>query len=268
MSYGTTVRLPLLFGLLLFIFAAGCSKEDDENNPVTSPATDGFLWIHLSNDSTKIPFAGLPKIDADGMEAIVLSKFVDTTLVPKFKDKGGTLHDARVLYGYEIVADDGYSPSSVKGYPDNIWEHLTLGHILTATRRVVFPYDQIDLPSAYNVKEARSIFLHRKFDIETPDTAVFIELKDIAAVQVKNPDSVLEDAIPLKDFVLLLVSNPDDYSYNIVSLDNFGPETDMTWTQFQTGYWLLTSQKTMFTNTALVGGRYKLKMLNRILVNQ
>jgi hypothetical protein len=136
------------------------------------------------------------------------------------------------------------------------------------TGRAIFPDDLIDLPGAYNVRDVRNIYVHRKFDIETPDTVSFVELKDITSVEVTNHDGEPEDALPLRDFVEVLVTNPGDFQYNMRTLDDFGPDEDMTWAQFQTGYWLLESQKTIFTDTSLVGGRYKLQVLEKILVNQ
>ncbi len=245
------------------ILLIGCSKES--KNPIEPVQEVSYLWIHFANDSTKIEFDNLPKIDADGEEAIQLSSFIDTTIIPIFRDKDNNPYDARVLYAYKIVGDDGFSASK-KGYPDNIWDHLKLGHILTQTRQVVFPDDKIDLAGAYNVKQARHIYIFQKFDVDTPDTTAFVELQNLTSVTVTNPDGIIEKAIQLKDFILIFIATPEIYHYNMLTLDNFGPTSDMTWDQFQTGYWLLTSQKTMFTGPDLDSGRYKLKVLEKILV--
>jgi hypothetical protein len=84
--------------------------------------------------------------------------------------------------------------------------------------------------------------------------------------QIANFEGNLENAILLKDVVLLSVDSAQNYSYNLRTLDDFGPATNMTWDQFQTGYWLLTSQKTRFTDSTLVGGAYKLKVLESIQI--
>ena len=257
-------RLLSLFSVIILCFALmmGCGKD----NP-TSPEPDdeNYLWIHFNADSSKIEFESLPKIDADGEEAIQLSSFIDTTLIHPFRDKNGNPFEARKLYSYQIVGDDGFS-ASVKGYSNNTWEHLTLGHILTATRQAVFPDDKIDLAGAYNVKSSRHIYIHRKFDVITPDTTTFVELKKLTPTSVTNPDGQMEDALLLKDFVTALIVAPDNQQYNLRTLDDFGPSTDLTWAQFQTGYWLLTSETTMFTDSALTASRYKLKVLEKILV--
>jgi hypothetical protein len=254
----------MLFAVLCLAFMLGCSKDD--NNPAGS-SEPGALWIHMDGDSTEILFSEMPKIVVDGEEAIQLGEFIDTTLIPMFDD-GDTLWDARTLYAYQIMGADGFSASGSRGYLDNTWDQMALGYIVVSTGRVIFPDELIDLPGAYNVSDVASIYFNRKFDVNTPDTLSFVEFKDIASVEVTNHDGEPEDALPLKDFVEPLVATPGDYQYNIRSLDNFGPEEEMTWAQFQTGYWLLTSQRTIFTDTSLTGGSYKLKVLEKILVNQ
>jgi hypothetical protein len=256
--------LASIVAFLTIVVLGGCSKD---NNPIISnPPSKAFLWVHFESDSVKVEFATLPKIDAGGAEAIQLSEFVDTTLIPLYRDKNGNAYDSRTLFAYQIVADDGFSASGAKGFSNNIWSHMQLGHILTTTRQVVFPDDKIDLAGAYNVKNSLHIYIHRKLDLERPDSTKFVELRSIDTVQIENFEGNLENAIPLKDVVLLSVDSPQIYSYNLRTLDDFGPSTSMTWDQFQTGYWLLTSGKTRFTDALLVGGAYKLKVLESIQI--
>lgn len=256
----------LLSVLVVMILCLAAITGCDKDNPTKpEPEPENYLWIHFKSDSIKIEFEALPKIDADGEEAIQLSSFVDTTLIHPFRDKNGNPHEARKLYSYQIVGDDGFS-ASVKGYLNNTWEHLTLGHILTKTRQVVFPDDKIDLAGAYNVKTARHIYIHRKFDVMTPDTTTFVELRKLTPTSVTNLNGQIENALLLKDFVTALIATPENQQYNLRTLDDFGPSTDLTWDQFQTGYWLLTSETTMFTDPTLNTGKYKLKVLEKILV--
>lgn len=252
--------------MLTAIFTFGCS---DDSNPVdTNPPADAYLWVHLDTDSISINFSDLPKIDASGEEAIQLSEFVDTLLIPLFRDRDGNAYEARELYSYQIISDDGFSASVNRGYPNNVWSHLQLGHILTTKRQVVFPDDKIDLAGAYNVKEARHIVIYRKFDVELPDSAAFVELRSCDRVQVENFDGALEDAVCLRDLASVFVANPQTVNYNVRTLDGFGPGTSMTYEQFQTGYWLVNTERTKFTDTTLVGGAYKLKVLKTIQVVQ
>ncbi len=259
----TKPRTYFLF-LILLLIVAGCSKEED--NPVTPDDSDKYFMVYFNDDSVKVEFKNLPKFNADGEEAIQLNNFIDSSLIPPFIDKDTVAYDSRSLYSYQIVGDDGFSASGSRGYPNNICAHLFLGHVITSSRQVIFPDNKIDLPGAYNVKTSRRIYTHRKFDLDFTDSVHIVDLNKITPVQILNPDNVLEDAIPLKDVVTAMVTNPGIYDYNILSLDNFGPTSDMTWDQFETGYWLLSSEKTMFTDTSLVGGRYKLKVLEKILI--
>lgn len=262
MSYSNRIFVLFLFSMVFTVLFNGCSKS---NSSEPDPVAGDYLMVYFNDDSTKIFFKDLTKIDAEGDEAIMLSSFVDTTLIPNFEDKGGNLYDARLLYAYQVIGEDGFSASD-KGYPNNIWSEIDLGYILTVSKMVVFPDDKIDLPKAYNVKNTRYIKIYRKFDVDSLGVVKFSELRDFAVERVTNYDDQLEDAVPLKSVIMQAVSNPENFSYNLRSLDDYGPDTDMTWTEFQTGYWLLESKKTIFTDTNLNDSKYKLKVLEKILV--
>lgn len=255
-------QIPLSLLCILGTSLIGCSKSD---NPINSNPTDAYLWVYYRGDSVRVGFEGLPTFDAEGVEAIQLDQFVDTSLIPPF-NSGGNLYESRRLFSYQIVGDDGYSASGTKGHPNNIWHHLTLGHLLTASRQVVFPDDKIDLLGAYNVKGARSIYLHRKIDIQLPDTLIFIELRFLNTTQVENADAQLEAAVALKDLIEQAVTDPTAHTYNLRSLDDRTLPTDLTWQQIQTGYWLLESQRTRFLDPSLQTGSYRLKALEAIRV--
>lgn len=256
----------LLIGALTFSLVTGCSK-DDSNNPInTAPPAESYMTVKHDGNSTQVAFGDCAKIDADGQEAIQLNEFITTDIVPAYTDKDEVDWDARSLYSYEILATDGYSPSGVKGYPNNIWDHMSLGHLLTANRQVVFPDEKIDLPGAYNVKDAIEIIVHRKFDITAADTADFFELSDITTTRVNNWDGLEEDAVPLADFVTALIPNPQSYVYNMLSLDQYSPPDDLNWEKFQTGYWLLDSKRTIFTHAEVTSGKYGVRVLEKILV--
>jgi len=263
--FTASIRLRLLITFMLLAPALAllpaCSEDE-----TTEPETPGeYVWVHLEGDSSKIWLGDLPPIDVDAQAAVHLDELVDTTLVPMYEDKSSVLHDARVLYAYRIVGEDGFS-ASVKGYPDNIWDHMPLGYILTATRNVVFPDEAIDLAGAYNVKATRHVYVLRKFDVVAPDTSTFYELADMPVVQVENFEAQMEDAVALADFVSALIPDPAAHSYYISALDGFGNVDPLSWTQMQTGYWLLETQKTIFTDPALDSSRYKLKVLETIEV--
>jgi len=266
MNISKRSSILLLITMLAFTVVAGCSK-DSNNNPVDkAPPTESYMTVKLDGASTQVAFGDCAKIDADGEEAIQLDEFVTTDLIPAFTDKDETDWDTRSLYSYEILATDGYSASGVKGYPNNIWEHMSLGHLFTSNRQVVFPDDKIDLAGAYNVKDAIEIIVHRKFDVTAPDTVDFFELSDFTTTRVNNWDGIEEDAVPLADYVTTLVANPEAYMYNLVSLDQYSPPDDLDWEKFQTGYWLLDSERTIFTHADVTSSKYGVRVLETILI--
>jgi len=260
--------LCLMFAGLIVIGCDNGDDNDDNNNP---PAESEYLWIVLDDDSVKMVFDSLPKITIEGEQVIRLNEFVTAAFIPPYVDNDGNPHDSRVQYGYRIVGEDGFSAHDNRGYPDNTWQHLNYGYVLLSTRRAIFPDDSVDLAGAYNVQNMRWIRLYRKFDVVrpvdvSPDSASFVEFADVTAVTVTNPDGQPESALPLADFVTRIVLAPENYQYNLRSLDDFGPTTDMTWEQLQTGYWLLTTARTMFTDTTLVGGRYRVRVVKELQV--
>ncbi len=258
----------LILPLLAIVSLTGCSKDDGNGNPAGSPpASDGYLWVYHAADSAKVAFADMPKIVVDGEEAIQLEEFIDTDLIPMFIDKDEKEWDARLLHSYQVLGEDGFCASS-KGYRNNIWSHMHEGHILTTSRRVVFPDANIDLPGAYNIKAVRRIRVHRKIDVMAPDTTDFFETCQLTPVSVTNWDSQPEEAIALRDLITPLLEHPEDYNYDIVSLDGYSPDGVLTWTQFQTGYWLLSSERTIFTDPGLVSGSYRLKVLEKVVVTE
>jgi hypothetical protein len=257
-SVSAKLLLVSLFFVVLFL---GCAKEDDDNPVVTPEAVT--LWIYQGNDSTEVAAEGLPTIDVEGQEAIHLSEFISTTLIPPYVDEDVS-YDLRPLYCYEIQGEDGFSAHANRGYANNIWTQLTQGYVVLSTGRAVFP-TELGLPGAYNVSDAARILVYRKFDLETPDSTCFVEFYKIESVEVTNHDGNPEQALPLCAFVDSAgFATPENYTYNMRSVDDFGPSVSMTWEQLQTGYWLLESEKTLFTDPTLTGGRYKVKYLQKI----
>jgi hypothetical protein len=247
----------LALGLAMILACCG------DNSPTDTGAEGQHVLVYLEGDSIRVRLADLPSFVVDGQTAVQLDGLVSTTMVPIYEDKDGNLHDARVLHSYRIVGDDGFSASH-KDYPDNIWEHMRIGYMLTTTRNVIFPKTAIDLPGAYNVKAARRVYVERKIDVVAADTMAFYKLADMPIVRVENLDGQVENAVALSGFVALLVGNPAAHSYHITAIDGYGTTTAMSWAQLQTGYWLLESERTIFTDSALQSGRYRLRLLETI----
>ena len=258
-AFASFYRLPMIFMLSLVVLF-GCKKEDD--NP-TGPTESYTLWVVQGNDSTEVPEDGLATFELDGQTAIHFSEFISTDLIPAYEDDGDTF-DRRPLYAYQVEGADGFSAHENRGYANNTWHHLTEGYLILSTERAGFP-DELGIAGTYNVSDVARIKVFRKLDLVTADTTSFTEFRDVVSVEITNHEGNPEQALPLYMFVdSEVIADPGNYTYNMLSIDDFGPSEDMTWEQFQTGYWLLESEKTLFTDGSLVDGSYKLKDLEKI----
>lgn len=267
--------------LAISVFTA-CSDDDDP----ASPTTYESIFVHWMNDSTEVSFKDMTTTDLNGETVIGLQNFITDAIVPQ--DVNETFvtavdeYEARQLYAYHIIGEDGFSASGVKGYPNNSWYELGKGYINFESRDVSFPdvpEENFDIAGAYNIKATKHIMIKRKFDVFMNDSVnAFFELDNMPVETVLNFDNVNEDAIPLKSFVDSLVAeaagwdtpvviDPSAHFYNMSSADDYGPTDSLTWTQLQTGFWLKDSQKTIFTDPELRDrNRYKLKFLENIIV--
>lgn len=255
---------------MLMALSINCSKDEDNN--VTDPDSGNeFMMIHYQGDSFEVYYSDLETFDVTSFkapaysenEAIWLYSFVDTVLIPMVE--GDTAYyDARNLYAYRIEGEDGFS-ASVKGYPDNTWDHMNKGYVMAASRRVIFPDELIDLPGAYNVKYARDIWINRKIDVTAADSSSIVRLADMQTTPVEY-EGEFEDAAPLSEIVNSYISDPENYMYNLQALDGYSLSSDLTWDQLQTGYWLMESERSYFTPDSLSSGKYRVKYLERIMV--
>lgn len=267
--------------LAVTVFTA-CSDDDDP----ASPTTYESIYVHWMNDSTKISFKDMDTADINGETVIELQSFITEDIVPQ--DPDTTFYtsvdgiEARQLYSYQIVGEDGFS-ASVKGYPNNSWYELGKGYINFESRDVSFPdvpEENFDIAGAYNVKATKHINIKRKFDVICNDTInYFYELDEMPTVMIQNFDGVDEEAIALSSFftqavedsVQIDVINDTDLPnmmFNVRSADDWGPAAELTWDQLQTGYWLTKSLKTIFTDATLEGGAYKVKYLEKITAHE
>ncbi|MBU1920597.1 hypothetical protein KKG66_07110, partial [bacterium] len=238
-------RLFLIL-MMSLVLVLGCEKEDDDNP--TGPADNFSLWVVQGDDSTEVSEEGLPTFEIDGLTCIHFSEFIDTTLIPPYNDDGD-VYDRRPLYCYQIEGADGFSAHTHPDqYPNNTWYHLTQGYLTLSTERAGFP-SELGLPGAYRVSDVARIRVFRKLDLVAPDTTVFTEFRDVTSVEVTNHDGNLEQALPLVDFIDdAVIADPANYVFNITAIDGYGTNVDMSWAEFQTGYWLLESEKTIFTD--------------------
>jgi hypothetical protein len=243
---------------------AGCSEKSSTGPVVESVRF--FVEVEGAVDTIAVSSLTAISFPGDTALAVRLSDFVDTSFVRRYVDKDDSVHDTRMLWAYRIIGEDGFNPHDNRGYEDNRWEHLAHGYYLLATDRIVFPDSELDLPGAFNVKSPRTLQLHRKLDIVTPDSVYIREIEDLQVTQVLNMDSVMESAVPLCHCIVdSMVTDPSTCGYRLMAVDGYACST-LTWEQLQTGYWLLSSQHTIFTDTLLQTGKYRLRQLEAILV--
>jgi hypothetical protein len=268
--------------LAMTIFTA-CTEDEDP----ASPTTYESIFVHWMNDSVSVSFENLATVDLNGEKVIGLQSFITDAIVPQDADStfytAVDEYEARQLYSYHIIGEDGFSASGVKGYPNNTWYELSKGYINFETRDVSFPDDpavEFDIAGAYNVKATSHIAIKRKIDVDCNDSIdYFYDLENMPTVVIPNHDGIDEEAIALSSFLtkaaqdsiqinVINDANLPNMMYNIRSADDWGPSVELTWAQLQTGYWLTTSLKTIFTDPALIGGAYKVKYLEKITAHE
>lgn len=267
-----TALFAAITALALFLFF-GCAKDGGDSSTGPDVTTGNFLWVHLDGDSVKVNYDDLPIFDVstlakplyDENDAIWLTAFINTDLIPLYIDDDST-YDRRALYAYRFVGDDGFFAASKLGYSDNTWDQLDKGYILCVSRLVVFPDELLDLPKAFNIKDVARVLVSRKIDVTGPDSSGFARLTDLPTVQVENWDGLTEDAVSLADIIELFVNAPAGHQYNLEAIDGYTLPADLSWAQLQTGYWLLDSKRTWFTDPALQSGKYKMSYLQTIMV--
>ncbi|MDD2542808.1 MAG: hypothetical protein PHC57_00055 [Candidatus Cloacimonetes bacterium] len=199
------------------------------------------------------------------IEGYLLEQFVGQDAVTQITDPSADAEDDfRSLYGYEIVASDGFSPrnSSNAGW-DLAWTKLKTGYIVPSDNNRTW-FNDSETPGAFRVKDATNIRLYRKVDVEDSlGAGYYVELQGMTIHQIENWDGEQEPAIKLSDLLAQFDSftGASFYAYDDYSKD-YTPE------QISDGYYLLNSEVTTFPtlNDDLAGGLKKFKKLARISV--
>jgi hypothetical protein len=223
------LKRVLLFALVLLFMAWGCSR------PI-KPKSD-FITVELGNLTFVRYFDLMEKVTFEGGEAIRLSDFVDSTMT-----------DYPQIYAYRVIGSDGFYAAQ-KGSPDNVWEHMQKGYLRLSDRRATFESD-LGLAGRYYVKDVVSIELLRKIDtkFEEEEEASFRLIADMHAdIYLDSADAFYDGraGIRLSDFVDTLTSFPENYTYNLISVQ--GEKKEFSWSEFQTGWWLLDLDLTKFS---------------------
>jgi hypothetical protein len=250
----------LIAGALAAMTLVGCSNDDDNNG--TGPSTEPVIvTVTLGTNSMEVNLRDLPSFNVEDLAACSLNTLISPDLVAPWLDHDSVAWDMRPLHGYRMVGSDGFNPHDNRGYIDCYWDWLGLGYVFVESRDVIFPDELIDLPGAYNVHDTAEILAFRMMKVVTPFDSFLVEFDDITPVQVQNPDSVMEDALPLVDFVpdTIVTLGADNFHYKIVAVDGFTQNTPLTWEQLQIGYWLLDTEKTWFLSDTLHSGQYKIQ---------
>ena len=217
-----------LFILLALPLICGCSRS-------VKPKSDS-LPIELGSRAFTRYVDLLTTETYEGEEVVVLADFIDSAITTY-----------PTAYAYRIFGSDGYYPA-MKGIPDNIWTQLRKGYLKLSDRGVVFD-SSLHLPRKYNVGDVASLELLRKVDtiIKGDPSPGFCLVGGMSLVTYVDPADDFYDgrtAIKLTDFVETVTSTPEDFTYRLISAN--GSEKSFSWSQVQTGWWLLDLDVTKF----------------------
>jgi hypothetical protein len=218
----------LLFPLLFLCIACACSR------PV-KPKSE-FITIALGDLTFVRYFDLLDKVTFEGDEVIRLADLIDSTMT-----------DFPQIYAYRVIGSDGFYAAK-KGSPDNIWEHIQKGYLKLSDRKATFDRS-LGLAGRYYVKDVASIELLRKIDTkfkeEGSSFSLIVDMELAAYLDTAEAFYNGRAGIKLPGLIDTLTSTPEEYSYNLVSAS--GGEKEFSWSEFQTGWWLLDLDLTKFS---------------------
>jgi len=127
----------------------------------------------------------------------------------------------------------------------------------------------VSMAGKYRLSGVIKFELYRAILVNDPEDTTLIYHFELSAMDTllhANLAGNNEGAIEFKDFVTTYVTTtPDSFKYIIRSCDGFGPDS-LTWEMFETGYWLIHSQRTIFDDSELTSGRYRLRNLTSITI--
>ncbi len=215
--------------LAFFICAIiGCSR------PI-KPKSE-FITVKLGETTFTRYFDLMPISDFEGDEAVRLSDFVDSVITRRPE-----------IYAYRVIGSDGFY-AALKGSPDNVWEHMQKGYLKLSNRKAAFD-QSLGLPGRYSVRDVASMELLRKIEtkFEDEEEFSFSLIADMETSAYSDPTDDFYDGRPgirLSDFVDTSTVAPEDYTYNLVSM--VGERKFLSWSELQTGWWLLDLDVTKF----------------------
>jgi hypothetical protein len=227
--------LYICFTSIIILAVFGCSEKD--NNP-TDVQVYGYKLEQFINQS----------LVADLVDAEV----ADTS-------------EFRGLFAYEIVStEDGFSPrmSSYAGY-DLPWETFKEGYLVPSDNNKTW-FADVNLPGAFRVRNAGIFRLYRKIDVVAPDnSSKLVELGGLPVYTVDNWDGNPEEAIKLSDLIQGYAAYD---SISIVCYDDYGIGKYYQPEAVEDGYYLLTTERTIFPTASLPTNQKKMKKVSYIQV--
>ncbi len=210
--------LLILVAISTLMVFFGCSEKDD-NNP-----TAVHVWAYS------------------------LDQFISKTAVhDTINASASDTTDYRGLYNYQIVSnEDGFSPrnSTNAGYDIN-WDKFKQGYYVPGNGfETWFPNSM--LPNAFKVSSTGLFRLYRKIDVNAGSRGTTsVELHALQIYPIVNSQNVTEDAIKLTDLLTGIAAYD---SVRMVCYDGYGEDKYYHTDDINAGYYLLTSEKTIFPN--------------------
>ena len=170
--------------------------------------------------------------------------------------------DWRELFYFWSVATDGYSARMNKDkYDDLDWHNFAQGYYIPENdNKVYFPqFEEFNI-GGYNVKFMDTVYVSRGVRSIINDTlSVVFELNAMTTEQIDNYNGEMEAAIPFTSFMPQHITVIDSVSF--IAIDGY--TKTFTPDQFNDGYWLVDSQKTIFPieGANMSGSLKKFKLL-------
>ena len=224
--------------IIAALFLVACEEKDSKpSNPILPPA--------LSNNPDRVvsllPESGVPDsivvtIDYQGnpVNAVPLPYFIMDV------ENSG-------MYYYEIVAPDFSPRDSSNGGYDLSYNIFSSGYLLPSIDYRTY-FENPDLPSAFNVKNASILNLYRTIVIVKPDgEEVPFEINILGVMDIVHHADGPRTAYRLKDLITnYITTTPENYEYLFTGVDGFISRENFTWADLQIGVFIIETGRTYF----------------------
>lgn len=218
----------VLLALVVLSLVSGCSR------PI-KPKSD-FITVAFGDLTFTRYLDLMDRVEFDGEQAVRFSDFIDSAITVRPQ-----------IYAYRIIGSDGFY-AALKGSPDNVWEHMQKGYLKLSDRKANFD-QSLGLSKRYFVTDVASVELLRKVEtkFQGEEEFSFSLIVDMESATYSDPADDFYDGRPgvhLSDFIDTSTVAPEDYTYNLVSV--VGEQKSFSWSELQTGWWLLDLDVTKF----------------------